>query len=308
MGPRPSPGGAVAISDRTTSHSDDLGFPARDKRPRQRTARLIKNIMHSRTRTTHRSRLPRPQGPWKHGPIPVIGLIGAIGGGKSQVASLLAARGAFVLDADAVGHELLNQRPVRERVVARFGNAILAPGSDESAPPTINRRALGAIVFADPAALRDLETILHPRMRKTFERAIARTVRRGRAPAVVLDAAILLEAGWDSLCDRVVFVDAPRDQRLTRLAAQRGWSDETLAARERAQWPAERKRGMADTLVLNDAGLDQLETAVTRLWESLRSPQRSDSSPGTARPGPRQPGAPTRERPTSDPAVAPRRQ
>ena len=82
----------------------------------------------------------------------------------------------------------------------------------------------GTIVFGQPGALRRLEAILHPRMCRTFERAIARTVRRGQARAVVLDAAILLEAGWNTLCDRIVFVDAPRDQRLARLSAARGWT------------------------------------------------------------------------------------
>ena len=168
--------------------------------------------MAPRTRTHfHRDRGGRP-GPWKHGAIPVIGLIGGIGGGKSLAAAALARRGAFVLDADAVGHALLDQTPVRERVVERFGTGVLAPSTDPDEPPHIDRRALGEIVFAQPSALCDLETILHPIMRRTFERAIARTVRRGKARGVVLDAAILLEAEWDSLCDRVVFIDAPRDR------------------------------------------------------------------------------------------------
>ena len=69
----------------------------------------------------------RPRGPWKHGAIPVIGLIGGIGGGKSRVAAVLAEEGSFVIDADSVGHALLDQRPVRDLVVARFGPQILAP-------------------------------------------------------------------------------------------------------------------------------------------------------------------------------------
>ena len=132
-------------------------------------------------------------------------------------------------------------------------------------PPRIDRGALGAIVFSDPAALKQLEAILHPRMRRTFERAIARTVRRGRAQAVVLDAAILLEAGWHTLCDQIVLVDASREQRLARLEAARGWSEETLATREAAQWPLERKHAAADVVVLNDSGIESLEEQVRRL-------------------------------------------
>src|SRR5262249_4827432 len=161
---------------------------------------------------------------------------------KSQAAVLLSARGAFVLDADAVGHALLNQTPVREQVIDRFGPEIVSAASEADGPPLIDRKALGAIVFARPEALRELEAILHPRMRPPFERAIGREERRGQATAVILDAAILLEAGWDSLCDRVVFVEAPRTLRLERVIRDRGWSDETLSRREAAQWPSEKKR------------------------------------------------------------------
>jgi dephospho-CoA kinase len=225
----------------------------------------------------------------------VIGLIGGIGSGKSRVAGLLAEQGAFVVDADTVGHALLDQRPVRDLVVGRFGKQILASppaekdgSDDEPAPmpaPAIDRRVLGKIVFNDRGALRQLESILHPRMRRTFERAIARTIRQGRARGVVLDAAILLEAGWDTLCDRVVFVEAPRDQRVARLAEARGWTDEMLTARESAQWPLDRKRAQADAVVVNDAGPDALEEEVRRIGALLLSPART-TPPGANRAGP----------------------
>jgi len=224
--------------------------------------------MKSRTRAYPRNRPSRPQGPWKNGEIPVIGIIGEIGGGKSQVAAIMAERGALVLDADAVGHALLNQRPVREEVVARFGTVILAPSTDPESPPSIDRKTLGSIVFAQPALLGDLETILHPRMRATFERAIARSQRQGKVSAVVLDAAILYEAGWDSLCDLVLYMDAPRRQRLTRLVETRGWTEAMLNARERAQSSAEMKRRQADAVIVNDAGLDRLKAEVNRFWET----------------------------------------
>ena len=240
----------------------------------------------------------RPAGPWKYGPIPVIGLIGGIGGGKSRVAALLAEAGAFVIDADAVGHVLLDQRPVRDLVVAQFGSSVLAVATPGAAgtdvAPAIDRGVLGAIVFGQPGALRRLEAILHPRMCRTFERAIARTVRRGQARAVVLDAAILLEAGWNTLCDRIVFVDAPRDQRLARLSAARGWTEEKLQAREAAQWPLDRKRTLADLVVVNDDGPGPLEEEVRRLAGSLLPPARSPRA-RKARP-------PARPRPRAGPA------
>jgi dephospho-CoA kinase len=225
----------------------------------------------------------------------VIGLVGGIGAGKSRVAELLAAAGAFVIDADLVGHALLAQRPVRDLVAAQFGTRVLERSDAQGNPPPIDRRALGAIVFADPAALRRLEAILHPRMRETFERAIARTIRRGRARAVVLDAAILFEAGWNTLCDHVVLVEAPRDQRVARLAAARGWSEPALAAREAAQWPLQRKSRLADAVVRNDAGLETLEEQVRQLaTELIRVPRpgrgaapigpRARTGPGAASP------------------------
>lgn len=225
--------------------------------------------MDSRTRTHSRPRRSSPRGFWKHGAIPVVGLIGGIGGGKSQAAALLAARGAHVIDADVVGHVLLDQRPVRDEVVSRFGSSIVKPDG------TIDRRALGAIVFGDARERQALEAIVHPRMRRTFARAISRDQRRGQVAAVVLDAAVLLEAGWDALCDRVIFIDTPRGQRLDRLAAGRGWTEETLDARERAQWPLEEKRRRADVVIVNDGPLDRLEAAIDKQWTALLAPAAS---------------------------------
>jgi dephospho-CoA kinase len=233
-------------------------------------------------------------------------LIGGIGAGKSRVAELLAAEGAFVIDADLVGHALLAQRPVRDLVVAQFGTGVLERGDAPGNPAPIDRRALGSVVFADPAALRRLEAILHPRMRQTFERAIARTIRRGQARAVVLDAAILLEAGWNTLCDHIVLVDAPRDQRRARLAATRGWSAPALAAREAAQWPLERKTARADTVIRNDSGLESLAEQVHDLAAALLPPPGPGSRPGrSAAPAGRR--ARTSASPSSGPPANPPR-
>jgi dephospho-CoA kinase len=211
----------------------------------------------------------------------VIGLTGGIGSGKSSAAARLAELGAFVIDADKVGHALLTQRPIRELLVDRFGPGILGEATrpepapvessivPERAEAGIDRRALAAIVFDDPGARKALEEILHPRMRQTFAKAIGRTIRRGQHKAVVLDAAILHEAGWDGLCDRVIFIDAPRDLRLSRLASQRGWDAETLLSRENAQSPLEEKRDRADGIVANIYGLDALHEEIDRAWASL---------------------------------------
>src|SRR5262245_5009829 len=232
---------------------------------------------------------PRLLGRWKHGAIPVVGLIGGIGSGKSRVAELLERRGAAVIDADAVGHELLRDPGVRGRILERFGPGVLTePGPEDGrrTEPPIDRRALGAIVFADSTARTALEAILHPPMRAWFHRAIERALHDGRAHLVVLDAAILLEAGWDDLCDRIVFVEAPRPERLRRVPAVRGWSAETFAARERAQWPDDSKRRRAQWIITNDAGADRLDEEVDRLVSWLRAWAPPGGAPAPARPGP----------------------
>ncbi|SIN86473.1 dephospho-CoA kinase [Singulisphaera sp. GP187] len=256
--------------------------------------------MKSRTRAYPRNRPEPRQGPWKHGQVPVIGIIGEIGGGKSQVAAFMAERGALVLDADAVGHSLLNQRPVREQVLDRFGPAILAPATDPESEPLIDRGILGSLVFAQPALLGDLETILHPRMQVTFEKAIARAQRQGKVSAVVIDAAILLEAGWDSLCDTVLYVDAPRPQRLTRLVETRGWTEEKLVLRERAQSAPEEKRRQADLVFVNDGSLDRLKEEVNRFWDKkITSANKRGGSPRSDRPNSPGPGRPSNPRSSS---------
>jgi len=198
---------------------------------------------------------------------PVIGLIGGIGGGKSQVSGMLSARGAIVIVADAIGHELLDDPEVRDQIVGRFGVDVMKrPASLADAAPRIDRQALGAIVFADPAARRQLEAILHPRMRARFAESIDRAAQVDGPGLrwIVLDAAILLEAGWDDLCDLIVFVDAPRAERVRRVIDERDWSDETLESRERAQWPIVEKRRRADFVIANDAGFDHLSAEIDR--------------------------------------------
>ncbi len=150
-------------------------------------------------------------------------------------------------------------------MVERFGEELLdhPPGG----PATIDRKRLGLIVFNEPGSLAALEAILHPRMRQTFEKAISRANRKRIAKAVVLDAAVLFEAKWNDLCDLVLFVDAPPEARLARVQASRGWTADTLAAREKAQAPLDQKRGKCDFLIDNSGDLDALESSVVPIWD-----------------------------------------
>jgi dephospho-CoA kinase len=181
----------------------------------------------------------------------VVGLVGGIGSGKSFVADLFARHGGRVIDADKLGHEALRQPEIREKVVARFGPGVL--GGDGE----VVRRWLAEVVFADATALRDLEAVVFPYIGRRAAEEVARAKAEG-ARIIALDAAVMLEAGWNGVCDRLVYVHAPRAVRRGRLAA-RGWTDSQTAAREQAQLPLAEKAARADAAV--DNGGDPERTA-----------------------------------------------
>ncbi len=240
-----------------------------------------------------RSHHPRAMRCWKHGTAPVIGLTGGVASGKSSVASLFAEAGFAVIDADSVGHAVLDLPSVREQLVGRFGPGVVAPrGPSGSLELRVDRKALGSIVFADPEARRALEAIVHPPMRARFLEEISSALGPGcpSGRPVVLDAAILREAGWDDLCDLVVFVDAPRSERLRRATGSRGWSDQDFTARERAQWPCERKQLRADFVISTNAPLHSLRLEVERFLALLAGsapPEAGADSPGPSLAGSR---------------------
>jgi dephospho-CoA kinase len=196
---------------------------------------------------------------WWRGAKPVIGVVGGIGAGKSTAAAAFAARGGAVVNADALGHEALDQPGVKAALVERWGDRVLKP---DGRP---DRRAIAGIVFADPAELRALEGLVFPYIGRRVLEEVARAQADPAARFVVLDAAVMLEAGWNNACDRIVYVDAPRDARLARLAARSGWTAADLAAREAAQMPAAEKMARADAVLVNDAGPEQLQEQVDRL-------------------------------------------
>jgi dephospho-CoA kinase len=196
---------------------------------------------------------------YKHGAKPVVGLIGAIGAGKSTAARCFATRGGFVIDADALGHEALRQPEVVAALVARWGEGVRKPDG------SLDRRAIGRIVFANPVERSALEMLVFPYIGKRSVEEIARGVADPNTRFVVLDAAVLLEAGWNNNVDRIVYIDAPRELRLARLAARSGWTDADLTAREAAQWPVEEKIRRSDVVLINDATPDELQKHVDSL-------------------------------------------
>jgi dephospho-CoA kinase len=200
----------------------------------------------------------------------IIGLLGGVASGKSAVAAALARRGAAVFDADRIGHAVLNEPEVRDILVARWGTSILG---DDGA---ISRPAVARLVFGDsPDAMENrqfLEDTLHPRIRRCIENDIA--ALPPTVPAAVIDAPLLVEAGWSDAYHIAAFVDCPLEKRLQRALA-RGWTPEVFTRREAAQLPIEEKRRAASHVIDNSGTLDELEAEVTRFWANIsREPTR----------------------------------
>jgi dephospho-CoA kinase len=192
----------------------------------------------------------------------VVGLIGGIGSGKSRVAEELARRGAQVIVGDQLGHEALRQPEVRDRVLQRWPQVRDEQGA-------VSRRRLGQIVFADDAELRALEEMVFPYIKRRITEEVAAAQANERARLIVLDAAVLLEAGWDFCCDRIVYVHATRAVRLRRLAEQRGWTAKEVEARARAQLPLTAKARRADFAVHNDGPPELLAPQIDDLLTQL---------------------------------------
>ena len=176
-----------------------------------------------------------------------IGLTGPIGCGKSTVAGWLAARGAVAIDADAVARAVVEPgEPALALVLERFGDAVRAPDG------SLDRAALGRIVFADPAALRDLEAIVHPAVRPRILAAVGVAEAAG-ARAVVIEAIRLVEGGLAALCDETWLVTCTPDEQRARLAG-RGVAPDDAARRIAAQADIAARLGPAATRILDTGG------------------------------------------------------
>jgi dephospho-CoA kinase len=195
----------------------------------------------------------------------LIGILGGVASGKSLVAQQLARLGAGVLDADRAGHEVLRLPQIEAAVRQRWGAEVFGPDG------RIDRRRLARVVFADPPdgprQRKFLEKLTHPEIGRLLGRQAAALAGSG-CTAAVLDAPLLLEAGWDRLCNRLVFVDAPRQTRLCRALA-RGWSKEDFAVREEAQESLDFKRQRADVVLDNSGSPEHTQAQVEHFWQSL---------------------------------------
>ncbi|MBA7544332.1 Dephospho-CoA kinase [subsurface metagenome] len=193
----------------------------------------------------------------------VIGLTGSIGSGKSTVSQFLAELGAVILDADRVGHEALKpDTEVWREVVAAFGRQILTPSGD------IDRAKLGEIVFGNPESLSRLNQIMHPPM-YDMVKARLEGYRQQGVDVVVLEAPLLVEAGWTSLVDEVWVTTASEAIVLKRLKERMGLSESESLARIRSQLSSEERIKHANVVINTDCGLDELKARVGELWRGL---------------------------------------
>lgn len=190
----------------------------------------------------------------------VVGLTGGIGSGKSTVSALLAARGAHLVDADALARAATAPGgPAYGPVVARFGPGIVGPGG------AIDRAALARIVFADPAARADLESIVHPHVRAGFDEAVA--AGAGTDRVVVVEVPLLTEApaAREGL-DAIVVVDCPEDVAVARLVEHRGMTEVDARARVAAQATRQERLAIADFVVDNAGDRSSVDREVDRCW------------------------------------------
>ncbi|MEU8486136.1 dephospho-CoA kinase [Streptomyces sp. NPDC048641] len=190
-----------------------------------------------------------------------VGLTGGIGAGKSEVSRLLVAHGAVLIDADRIAREVVEPgTPGLAAVVEAFGSGVLAPDG------TLDRPALGAIVFADADRLAVLNSIVHPLVgARSAELEAAAT----GDSVVVHDVPLLAENGLAPLYDLVVVVDASPGTQLDRLVRLRGMSEEDARARMAAQATREKRLEIADIVIDNDVPLDELHRRVDAVWADL---------------------------------------
>ena len=186
--------------------------------------------------------------------------------GKSFAAGILEQLGGATIDADALGHQVLGRPLVARRLAQIFGDDILA--SDGS----VNRQQLAKLVFGNDAlataARRELEELVHPIIHAAAVQELRRLREQEQPPRfVIIDAPLLLEAGWAPLCDAILFIDAPDEIRLAR-AKERGWTEQGWRDREAAQLSLDEKRKRS-THILPSEPQDELRRRLTRLVEQV---------------------------------------
>ena len=191
--------------------------------------------------------------------LPILGIVGGIGSGKSVAAEAMQKLGGHLIVADQLGHDALIQADIKRQLVERWGEQIL---NDQGNP---DRRKIAAIVFSKEVERRYLEALVFPYIENRIVEEVSQAQTLAVEKFIILDAAIMMETGWDRHCDKIVFVEAPREQRLARLKETRGWDEAEVERREAAQLPLEEKKRRADATLINDEKPEKVAGQVERL-------------------------------------------
>ena len=198
----------------------------------------------------------------------VIGVVGGIASGKSFVTEQLQSHGAVILDADRIGHEVLLREPVKQALRDEWGDAVFDSAGE------VDRKQLAEIVFdpAEPERLKKLERITHPLIAAQLQQEMDRLANSEGVNVLVLDAPVMVKAGWHVLCDLIVFVEASLEQRLARVG-ERGWSAEMFHNREAMQAGIDKKRQISKHVIDNNGTLEDAINQVSELWDGIQNRQ-----------------------------------
>lgn len=198
----------------------------------------------------------------------VIGLTGGIASGKSLVNDILRDEyDATIISGDELGHQAyLPDTDAWSDILGRWGNDLMNPDTRE-----IDRRKLGAIVFSDPAELTALNEITWPRIRTLAEQRIAELTDSG-SKVIVLEAAIMIEAGWTDMCDELWVTQATEEHAVERLKERNGLTEEQALQRIHSQLSNEEREDYADVLLKNAGTIEELRIRVGELWHARIRP------------------------------------
>ena len=195
--------------------------------------------------------------------LPIIGITGGIGSGKSLVANFLQDNGCVVADADANTKIVLARGEVQQLLIDWWGDKVIDSSGD------INRSFVASIVFSDAKARERLESLIHPLVQELQEKAFNSVPNN--AIALVIDAPLLMESGLDQQCDVIIFVACPIETRLKRVIDSRGWNEEQLRNREVVQIGLDTKRSSADHIIINDGDIAYLEQQMRLVLALIRN-------------------------------------
>ncbi len=201
----------------------------------------------------------------------IVGIVGGIASGKSSAAKMFKEHGAVLLSGDEIGHQILGEPEIVTAAEERWGSGVIDQNGE------IDRHRLAAIVFSEKEGREELtflEKLTHPRIKSRLLAEIDR-LRTAGTGVVILDAALLLETGWYSMCEKIVFIDASEENR-EKYAARRNWTKQELIRRESRQLSLKKKRAAADFQICNNGSIESMREEISRVWDSLQGTEMAD--------------------------------